>query len=37
LVIMLQIGDRTLGEVIIDPLRKVVRARGGDVQAVLSG
>jgi hypothetical protein len=37
LVIMLQIGDRPLGELIVDPLRKIVRARGGDVQAVLSG
>lgn len=32
--VMLQIGDRTLGEILIDPIRKVVRTVGrGDVQA----
>ena len=35
LVIQLRIGDRDLGEVIVDPLRRAVRSRGGDVQAVL--
>lgn len=33
--ITLQIGTATLGELIIDPLRKSVRTRGGNVQAVL--
>lgn len=33
--ITLNIGDKSLGELIIDPLRKSVRTRGGDVQAVL--
>lgn len=33
--ITLQIGSTTLGEIIIDPLRKAVRTRGGNVQAVL--
>lgn len=34
--ITLTIGDKTLGDLIIDPLRKAVRTRGGNVQAVLS-
>ncbi|MDF5758622.1 phage tail tape measure protein [Spongiactinospora sp. TRM90649] len=33
--ITLRLGDRTLGEVVVDPLRRAVHARGGDVQAVL--
>lgn len=33
--ITLVIGDKKLGEVVIDPLRKAVAARGGNVQAVL--
>jgi phage-related protein len=33
--IFLQIGDTALGELIVDPLRKAVRTRGGNVQAVL--
>jgi hypothetical protein len=33
--ITLNIGDKTLGELIIDPIRKAVRTRGGNVQAVL--
>ncbi|WP_084965252.1 hypothetical protein [Thermoactinospora rubra] len=33
--VTLQIGTTTLGELIIDPLRKAVRTRGGNVQAVL--
>lgn len=35
--ITLQIGDRTLGELVVDPLRRAVRTRGGNVQAVLGG
>jgi hypothetical protein len=35
IVIQLRIGNRELGEVIVDPLRKAVRSRGGNVQAVL--
>lgn len=35
LVIQLQVGDKQLGEVIIDPLRRAVHHRGGNVQAVL--
>jgi len=35
IVIQLDIAGRFLGEVIIDPLRKAVRTRGGNVQAVL--
>lgn len=35
--IILQIGDKKLGDLIIDPLRKSVRTRGGNVQAVLGG
>lgn len=35
--VTLRIGDRTLGELMVDPLRGEVRKRGGDVQAVLSG
>lgn len=33
--ITLKIGATTLGELVIDPLRKAVRTRGGNVQAVL--
>lgn len=33
--ITLQIGSTALGELIIDPLRKSIRTRGGNVQAVL--
>ena len=33
--ITLRLGDRTLGEIVVDPLRRAVHARGGDVQAVL--
>ncbi|MEU8362315.1 ABC transporter C-terminal domain-containing protein [Nonomuraea sp. NPDC048882] len=33
--IVLQIGTTALGEIIVDPLRKAVRTRGGNVQAVL--
>jgi tape measure domain-containing protein len=33
--VTLMIGDRTLGELLIDPLRHSVRTRGGDVQAVI--
>lgn len=33
--ITLVVGDKKLGEVVIDPLRKAVAARGGNVQAVL--
>lgn len=33
--IQLTIGDKYLGEVMVDPLRKAVRTRGGNVQAVL--
>lgn len=35
IVIQLVLGTTALGEVIIDPLRKAVWTRGGDVQAVL--
>jgi hypothetical protein len=35
LVIQLNIGDRQLGELVIDPLRKIVRSQGGNVQAVI--
>jgi hypothetical protein len=35
IVIQLTIADKYLGEVIIDPLSKAIRARGGNVQAVL--
>lgn len=35
MVIQLQIGSHSLGEIIIDPLRKSIRHRGGNVQAVL--
>jgi hypothetical protein len=35
IVIQLNIGDKYLGEVMVDPLRKAVRTRGGNVQAVL--
>lgn len=35
LYVTLQIGTTTLGEIMIDPLRKAVRTRGGNVQAVL--
>jgi len=31
----LKLGDRTLAELVVDPLRGYVRSRGGDVQAVL--
>lgn len=33
--ITLMIGDTVLGEVIVDPLSRVIRNRGGNVQAVL--
>lgn len=33
--VTLKIGEKTLGELVIDPLRQSVRVRGGDVQAVL--
>lgn len=33
--ITLQIGDRRLGELLIDPIRNAVTTRGGNVQAVL--
>jgi TP901 family phage tail tape measure protein len=33
--ITLNIGGKSLGELVIDPLRQSVRVRGGDVQAVL--
>lgn len=33
--ITLMIGDKQLGELMIDPLRKSIRTRGGDVQGVL--
>jgi hypothetical protein len=33
--ITLMIGDTVLGELSIDPLRKAIRSRGGNVQAVL--
>lgn len=35
IVIQLRIGDRALGDLLIDPIRKTVRSRGGNVQAVL--
>lgn len=35
MVIQLHIGGKNIGEIIIDPLRKSIRHRGGDVQAVL--
>jgi hypothetical protein len=35
MVIQLNIGGNSIGEVIIDPLRKSIRHRGGNVQAVL--
>lgn len=35
MVIQLRIGDRQLGEVLVDPIRKIVSAKGGNVQAVL--
>lgn len=35
MVIQLQIGSHALGEIVIDPLRKSIRHRGGNVQAVL--
>lgn len=34
-VIQIKIGDRDLGEMIVDPLRRAVRKRGGNVQVVL--
>jgi hypothetical protein len=37
MVIVLQIGDTTLGEILVDPLRKTIRNKGGNVQAVLGG
>lgn len=33
--IVLQIGERQIGEILIDPLRKTISSRGGNVQAVL--
>ncbi|WP_435824372.1 phage tail tape measure protein [Microbispora amethystogenes] len=33
--VTVMVGDRTLGELVIDPIRKAVKTRGGDVQAVL--
>jgi hypothetical protein len=35
MIIQLNIGGNNIGEVIIDPLRKSIRHRGGNVQAVL--
>jgi hypothetical protein len=35
MVIQLRIGDRDLGEIVIDPLRKAIANRGGVVQAVI--
>jgi hypothetical protein len=35
MVIQLRIGDRDLGEIVIDPLRKAIASRGGNVQASL--
>ncbi|MGP4086163.1 hypothetical protein [Streptomyces sp. KR55] len=35
MVIQLKIGDRDLGEVVIDPLRKAIAARGGIVQTAI--
>lgn len=35
LIVQLSLADKYLGEVIIDPLRKSIRHRGGNVQAVL--
>jgi len=35
IVIDLRIGDRALGRLLIDPLRREIRTQGGDVQAVL--
>lgn len=35
LLIELKIGDRALGRLLIDPIRREVRTQGGDVQAVL--
>jgi hypothetical protein len=35
IVLHINIGGTRLGEVLVDPLRKAVRARGGDVQAAL--
>lgn len=34
-VVQIAVGDKNLGEILIDPLRKSIRHRGGDVQAVL--
>lgn len=34
-VVYINIGDQRLGELVIDPLRRSIRHRGGDVQAVL--
>lgn len=28
-------GNKNIGELVIDPLRKTIRSRGGNVQAVL--
>ncbi len=33
--VTIQIGDRALGDLIIDPLKKTIRTKGGNVQAVL--
>jgi hypothetical protein len=35
MVIQLNIGGTSIGEILIDPLRKSIRHRGGNVQAVL--
>lgn len=35
LVAIIQIGEKKIGEVLIDPLRKEIAARGGNVQATL--
>ncbi|NGO73289.1 hypothetical protein G5C65_34160 [Streptomyces sp. SB3404] len=35
IVIQLDVGGRALGEIVVDPLRREVRKRGGNVQAVL--
>lgn len=33
--IVLQIGEKTIGEIVIDPIRRIVRSKGGNVQAAL--
>jgi phage-related protein len=36
-VVVLQVGDKKLGEILVDPLRKVIKSNGGNVQAYLGG